>query len=330
VIHFFKIAAVFSIAATAAYAQDVVYFAQSQQEEQMANPKMLAQAQLQEDMAKMKVQLSGSVMGPAVKGAPYSGEEVNSSTQVLADGTRIHRENKTTVYRDSEGRVRRETPEQVTIMDPIAGVSYFLNPKTMTAQKAPVMMNRVFRFNAAGTPGSVVRTESTFTMTTTRDGETSAVINGTPVDPKVMAEAIARAKEHGEAVMSGGGIVLEKQLKDEVDAQKMAAEKGAMNMAVKFDARGKSEDLGKSTIEGVAAEGRRNTSTIEAGAIGNDRPIQIVTERWYSPELQTVLSTKTTDPRMGEISFQLTNVRRDEPAAYLFQVPAGYTVSEHK
>jgi hypothetical protein len=328
--HLFKTAAVFSIAAGAAFAQDVVYFAQGQQEE-LPKLRMLAQAQ-QEDMAKMKVQLSGSVMGPAVKGAPYSGEEVNSSTQVLADGTRIHRENKTTVYRDSEGRVRRETPDQITIMDPVAGVSYFLNPKTMTAQKAPVMMNRVFRFNADGVPGSLVRTESSFTMTTTRDGATSAVINGTPVDPKVLAEAIAKAKEQGEAVTSAGGIVLEKTIRDEADArvQKLDAEKGAVNMAVKFDARGKSEDLGKSTIEGVAAEGTRNTSTIETGSIGNDRPIQIVTERWYSPELQTVLSTKTTDPRMGEISFQLTNVHRGDPGAYLFQVPSGYTVSERK
>ena len=325
--HFFQIAAVFSMAAAAAFAQDVVYFEQPQQE-QLTNPKMLAQTQ-QEDMAKMKIQLSGSVMSQAVKGAPYSGEEVNSNTQVLADGTRIHRETRTTVYRDSEGRVRRETPDQITIMDPVAHVSYFLNPKTMTAQKAPVMTNfRTFRFAPDGGQGSVIRTESTFAMTTTRDGETSAVINGTPVDPKMMAEAIARAKEHGDAVASG--MFLEKQLKDDVDAQKLATEKGAMSMALKIDARGKSEDLGKSTIEGVAAQGTRTTSTIDTGAIGNDRPIQIVTERWYSPELQTVLSTKTTDPRMGEISFQLTNVRRDEPAAYLFQVPAGYTVSERK
>src|SRR5436309_9908586 len=89
----------------------------------------------QEDMVKVKMQLAGSVMGQNVKGSPYSADEVSTSTQVLADGTRIHHESKTTVYRDSEGRMRRETPEQITIMDPVAGVSYFLNSKTMTAQK---------------------------------------------------------------------------------------------------------------------------------------------------------------------------------------------------
>jgi len=312
----FRIAAGLSIAVLGAVAQDAL-FAQ------------------EEAMAKMKMQLAGSVMGPAVKEAPYSAEEVNSSTQVLADGTRIHRETRTTVYRDSEGRVRRETPEQITIMDPVAGVSYFLNPKTMTAQKAPVMMNvHVFRSGGEGTAaGTMVRTESTFTVTSTKDGETSMVINGNPVDPKQMAEAIAKAKQHGEAVtldVPGEKVVMEKMLTDKLTAERMAGEKGMTAFATRIDSHAKSEDLGKSTIEGVAAEGTRTTSTIETGAIGNDRPIQIVTERWYSPDLQMVVSTKTTDPRMGEISFQLTNVRRGEPGAYLFQVPAGYTVGERK
>ena len=77
----------------------------------------------------------GAVRGMTVKGAPYSAEEVNETNQVLADGTRIHRENRTTVYRDSEGRTRRETPDNITITDPVANVTYFLDPKTMTGQK---------------------------------------------------------------------------------------------------------------------------------------------------------------------------------------------------
>src|SRR5881409_1162520 len=59
------------------------------------------------------VSANGGVMGRTVKGAPYSGQEVNENSQVLADGTRIHTEARATVYRDSEGRVRRETPEVV-------------------------------------------------------------------------------------------------------------------------------------------------------------------------------------------------------------------------
>src|ERR1051326_2444030 len=38
----------------------------------------------------------------------------------------------------------------------------------------------------------------------------------------------------------------------------------------------KHEDLGTQTIEGVSAQGRRETITIPAGQIGNERPIEIV------------------------------------------------------
>jgi hypothetical protein len=86
--------------------------------------------------------------------------------------------------------------------------------------------------------------------------------------------------------------------------------------------------LGTQMIGGVSAEGTRYTRTIPAGQIGNAKPIVIVTERWYSPDLQTFVMTKHTDPRMGETTFQMTNIQRQEPAATLFQVPADYTVQQ--
>jgi hypothetical protein len=86
--------------------------------------------------------------------------------------------------------------------------------------------------------------------------------------------------------------------------------------------------LGAQTVGGVSAEGTRYTRTIPAGQIGNTKPIVIITERWYSPDLQMVVMTKHTDPRMGETSFQMTNIVRQEPAASLFQVPADYTVKQ--
>src|SRR5260370_29908065 len=154
----------------------------------------------EEAMAKMKRQLEGSVMGKAVKGAPYSADEMRQSTQVLADGTRIHHENKVAVYRDGEGRVRRESPDQITIIDPVARTSFFLNPKTMTAQKARAMVNYVFSRTAGeGVAAPGLRSESTVTLIT-RDGATSVNINGTPVEEKAVAEAIARAKQNGESV----------------------------------------------------------------------------------------------------------------------------------
>ena len=66
--------------------------------------------------------------------------------------------------------------------------------------------------------------------------------------------------------------------------------------------------------------------TIPAGEIGNEREINIVNERWYSPELQTVIMSKNSDPRMGETLYKLTNIKRGDPHPSLFQVPSDYTV----
>ena len=82
------------------------------------------------------------------------------------------------------------------------------------------------------------------------------------------------------------------------------------------------------TIEGVAAEGTRTITTIPAGQIGNERDINIVSERWMSPDLGVLVMSKRSDPRMGETVYKLTNVNRSEPAHSLFEVPADYTVTD--
>lgn len=90
----------------------------------------------------------------------------------------------------------------------------------------------------------------------------------------------------------------------------------------------KTESLGRQTIEGLAADGTRTTQTIPAGQIGNDQPIQLVTEIWYSQELQTVVLSKRTDPRKGETVTRLASVSRSEPPHTLFEVPADFKVTE--
>jgi len=83
-------------------------------------------------------------------------------------------------------------------------------------------------------------------------------------------------------------------------------------------------------MEGVQVEGTRTTMTIAAGEIGNDQAIDMVTETWYSPELQTVIMSRTVDPRMGETVYKLANVHRTEPAKSLFEIPADYTLSNEE
>src|SRR5689334_9354162 len=89
----------------------------------------------------------------------------------------------------------------------------------------------------------------------------------------------------------------------------------------------KHEDLGTQTIEGVSAQGKRETVTIPAGQIGNERPIEIVTETWFSPELHTMVLRKHSDPRMGDSTYRLTDIKRTEPDASLFHAPPGTKVS---
>jgi hypothetical protein len=90
----------------------------------------------------------------------------------------------------------------------------------------------------------------------------------------------------------------------------------------------KVEQLGWKLIEGLQAEGTRSTITIPAGEVGNDRPIEIVDEQWRSPDLQMIIHSKHSDPRMGETVYSLTNVNRAEPSPALFQVPPDYTIQD--
>lgn len=90
----------------------------------------------------------------------------------------------------------------------------------------------------------------------------------------------------------------------------------------------KRESLGTQQIEGVTAEGMRITRTIPAGAIGNDKPIDITLETWTSPDLDTLVLSKRSDPRFGETVYRLTNIKRGEPDAGLFQIPSGYKTEQ--
>jgi hypothetical protein len=90
----------------------------------------------------------------------------------------------------------------------------------------------------------------------------------------------------------------------------------------------KSQSLGKETIAGVSADGMRTSAEIPAGAIGNERPIEVVNERWFSPELQIVVRTKRSDPMLGNTEYNVTKLDRAEPPRSLFEVPADYQVKD--
>jgi hypothetical protein len=239
------------------------------------------------------------ISGPPVKGAPYSAEAVNETVQTLADGNRIVQRTSSMQYRDADGRERREETSAmgvIFITDPVAGASYTLHPDSQTAERNPAMKmssNGVY----SGKTFFFFNFESARAAADGRGGsgpthKIGPGLAGQGDAPAQADVAIATAKR----LVAGSGDV-------------------------------KTEELGNMFIEGVQARGKRVTTTIPAGEIGNDRPINIVDEGWYSPDLQMTILTKHSDPRSGETNFALKNINRSAPPPTLFEVPSDYTVN---
>src|SRR5215813_5961103 len=115
--------------------------------------------------------------------------------------------------------------------------------------------------------------------------------------------------------------------RERMEREKAIAIKGGER---EIEPQRKVESLGVQTFEGIQAEVTRFTLTIPAGMEGNDQPFDIVSERWYSPELHILLMGKRSDPRTGEMIYRLTNINRSEPARTLFEAPSDFTVREEK
>ena len=88
------------------------------------------------------------------------------------------------------------------------------------------------------------------------------------------------------------------------------------------------ESLGTKTIEGIEVTGTRSTSTIPAGAIGNDEALTTTREEWYSPLLKLVIQSTQNDPRFGQTTYTLEDIQQGPPDEALFQVPPDYKIDE--
>jgi hypothetical protein len=259
-----------------------------------------------------------SFAGKLVKGAPYSAQAMTESVQSLSDGNRIVRKNTAQVYRDTEGRTRREqtagyigpyapsgdAPQAIFINDPVGGAHYILDPSSKTARKLPRIELR-FKSEEGASAGAAVGT-----------GERRKVVQES-VEKFTIERSYSSQTSQG---ASPGTAVIVTSTTGQSDGGPF------MRHSSKYES--KTEKLESRSFDGVTAEGSRTTVTIPAGDIGNEQPIQIVDERWYSPELQVVVMTRHSDPRYGETTYRLTNISRTEPAATLFQVPSDYSLKE--
>lgn len=240
------------------------------------------------------------VGGGVIKSAPYSADAVTENVQTLADGNRIVHNTNAKIYRDSQGRERREQTlpaigpfaaqgeprKTIFISDPVAGVNYSLDVQNKVAIKLP---------RPALPP---VRTVEM------------------PAEPKAGAQVFIRRFDGPGAP----GVPPAPQV--------MFFQRGTGAPGAGRGPAPQTEQLGSKVIEGVSADGVRHTITIPAGQIGNERPIMVTDEVWRSPELQVMVQSNHSDPRMGTTTYSLRNVSRSEPSPTLFQVPPDYTVKE--
>lgn len=233
----------------------------------------------------------------ATTGAPYSAETIVEGLQALADGNRIVRKTTGRVYRDGDGRTRREEDGpngrvSITIVDPVAGYSYALDPETKTAWRTP-----------NGTTAAL--------MEKLQAAEQRQKLEAEQVDRLKMAAADEMKRREGGGTPAPGEVMV--RTRGGNIAAAYAPEAGPIEHRM---------------LEGVNVEGRKTTTTIPAGKVGNEQPLTITSEEWRSPELGVLVLTRHSDPRTGESSYRLTNIIRAEPDRSLFIVPADYTVKE--
>ena len=86
------------------------------------------------------------------------------------------------------------------------------------------------------------------------------------------------------------------------------------------------EDLGKKTMDGVEVIGTRETRTYNPGAFGNDKPVVVTKEIWYSPVLQFNLQVTRIDPRNGTQNLHVVDLKLGDPGPEWFELPDGYRI----
>ncbi len=204
-------------------------------------------------------------VGQVVKGAPFSGIGVTTFSETLSNGNTITRASCVKIYRDADGRTRREetpnssacsaTPQLIVITDPVAGTESILNPA-----------NNTYRQFKLRTPPPNAGTN----RPPHPPGSNAANVQTGPATPPTI------------------------------------------------------------TVPGTAlvANGTQTTITIPAGQIGNAQPIVITSTRYFSSDLQVVVSSTRMDPLRGNTSYNLTNVSTSAPDPSLFTIPAGYTLRQ--
>jgi hypothetical protein len=309
--------------------------------------------------------VSAPLGAQAAPGKPMYAEFITEHHQSFTDGNRISRSTTSCIYRDIQGRIRRESQLSVpglpasvlsatfiTIVDHQLGYGFVLDPQEMIAHRyelngsGPSYVAQVSakgRENALLSPSAsqqIVNGSTAPASTSTNGTSTNAA--GTADAPrwklKVLFGQHRMAAQSAAADAGASGTVAPGQLGSGFLSEGSgSAAAPTMRINQPFLAAPnpvRTENLGEQTILGFHARGTRVITTLPAGQIGNDRPIDIVSEQWFSPELDLVMRSSHRDPWGGEFTTTVTRISRGDQPSALFEVPAPYKIidaaSEHE
>jgi hypothetical protein len=294
-----------------------------------------------------------------VKGAPYCATAVHENVQPLADGNRIVRRQESQLCRDGEGRTRREVqreggPRIVYLNDPVAKEAWVLYPEQKRLQ-------RLRGAHAASLDGDAAW-QASMQDWSERMKEQAARWKAWGAGVAERARSADAERLRARAAAGEPGIVIERDLLVPAPPGASAPERrrelrvlraGDLPPLPPMPAMpaplavplppvppvpplllhaplppregGTTTALPPKDIDGLRVHGERTTWTIEAGRIGNERPIVISREVWRSPELMLTVSSRDADPRSGEQNYRLEKIRRGEPDAALMKPPADFS-----
>jgi len=352
--------ALLALAATAATAQDrTIDRALEQQAEAAAEARAAwaeaSRAQLERQVAigeAMEATLGvAGEMGPqrVVKGAPYCAEAVHETVQWLADGSggapnRIVRQQSSQLCRDGEGRTRQEVErggrKLVYLRDPVARESWVLDTERKTARRlgggpSPELLGVD---SAAWREYAQRMRDWARQMADSARANANAGAHATPATPPspptpptppaaaapLPAPVVITRSDDGSTRTETREVRVMRVPGGATGDWVMPApvQLRALQMAPR--GAGTVSPLPAREQEGLRVNGERTSWVIEAGKVGNEKPITITREVWTSPELMLTVASRDFDPRSGEVNYRLKNVKRGEPDAALMQVPADF------
>lgn len=300
-----------------------------------------------------------------VRGAPYCATAVHENVQPLADGNRIVHRQQSQLCRDGEGRTRREVqreggPRLVYLNDPVAKTSWVIYPDEKRMQKLRGSVNW-----AAGTD---VAAQAAWQASMQDWGERMKEQAARWKDWSARVAEQARSADAMRVrarTLAGGepGLIIEQEIVVPTAPGASAVERRRELRIVRASElpappappapaaiptpprppmpllqgltllpreRGTTTALAPKEIDGLKVTGERTTWTIEAGKIGNEKPIVTTREVWRSPELMLTVQSRDADPRQGERNYRLENIRRGEPDPSLMKPPADYSESPRR